>query len=539
MTQMTGGQALIRCLWHEDVKVIFGLVGVQLYHAMDAIYDEPGMQFIGTRHEQATTYMADGYARSSGMVGVAMVVPGPGLQNASAGIGNAYAASSPVLVISGQINRDKIGRRVGVLHEIDDQMEIIRPITKWRKRILKASDIPGAVREAFRQLRTGRPRPVEIEFPPETLAEIANLETGEPGDVTSTHTDAKAIEQAVELLAKAKRPVIWAGGGVHLSGAWQELLGVAEYLQAPVITTWEGKGVISDRHYLSLGVPRGSAVAPSQPQDLLRKYFVSCDVALAVGTRFATAQPSESQQIIQIDVDEEEIGRNHKKTHGIVGDARACLSQLLNGLRLSGSPRPSKRAELEAMRSERYDPTKQDEPLGSFVRAIRESMPDNGILVPDMTQVGYYSRYFYPVYEPRTYLTSSYYLNLGFAYPTALGAKVAFPDRAVVAVCGDGGFLFNSQEMATAVQYGISVVAIVFNDNAYGNVLRDQQVQFKGRIIGAELRNPDFVRLADAYGVVGVRADGPSQLRSMLRRAIASDRPSLIEVPVGPMPSPF
>ena len=392
------------------------------------------------------------------------------------------------------------------------------------------------MREAFIQLRTGRPRPVEIELPPETLAEVTDVELYEPGSFTPVSGEVKAIERAAELLRKSKRPVIWAGGGVHSSGAWRELLDVAEYLQAPVITTMEGKGAISDRHYLSLGVPWGTF--RRHINDLLRQYFESCDVTLAVGTRFATAWPCESHQVIQIDVDQEEIGRNHDRTLGIAGDARLSLAQLLDCLRQSGPPRPSKRAKFKAMRTELYDPAKQLQPLGSFVRAIRESMPDDGILVSGMTQIGYYSRSFYPVYEPRTYLTSSYYGNLGFAYPTALGAKVAWPDKAAVAVCGDGGFLFNSQEMATAVQFGIAAVAIVFNDNAYGNVLRDQRMQFNNRVIGAELRNPDFIKLADAYGVAGMRADGPSQLGSMLRQAIAGNRPTLIEVPVGPMP-PF
>ncbi len=528
---------MVRSIYREGVRVIFGLPGVQLYHAMDALYDEPGIRFITTRHEQATTYMADGYARASGDIGTAMVVPGPGLQNAGAGIGNAYAASSPVLVIAGQINRDNIGKDVGILHEVNDQLEIVRPVTKWRARALRAGEIPGVVQGAFYQLRTGRPRPVEIEMPPEALAEVGDIELYDPGAFDSSPGDEEAIEAAAGLLLEAKRPVIWAGGGVHSSGAWQELLDVAEYLQAPVITTPEGKGAISDRHYLSIGVPRGRSTG--QVRDSLRKYFEGCDVTLAVGTRFATGEAPETQKVIQIDVDEEEVGRNHPDTLGIVGDARLALRRLLVGLREAGLPRPSRKAECEDLRSQRHDPTQQVEPLGSFVRVVREVMPDDGILVPDMTQVGYYSRAHYPVYQPRTYFTSSYAGNLGFAYPTALGMKVAKPDVPVVAICGDGGFLFNSQEMATAAQFGINVVVIVFNDGAFGNVLRDQQTMFSGRTIGAELRNPDFVKLAQAYGLLAMRARGPDELKSMLRKATEKDVPALIEVPVGLLPEPF
>ena len=249
MTEMTGGQALIRSIHREGVRVIFGLPRVQLYHALDPITEFPDLRFITTRHEQATTYMADGYARASGDVGAAMMVPGPGLQNASAGISNAYAASSPVLVISGQINRKDIGKGIGILHEINDQLEIVRPMIKWSARVLEAKDIPGAVHECFVQLRTGRPRPVEIEIPPETLADMAEIELMEPGKFPASPVDLLAVQKAVELLSCANRTVIWAGGGVHSSRAWQELLEVAEFMQAPVITTAEGKGAISDRHY--------------------------------------------------------------------------------------------------------------------------------------------------------------------------------------------------------------------------------------------------------------------------------------------------
>ncbi|MFQ5874341.1 MAG: thiamine pyrophosphate-binding protein, partial [Dehalococcoidia bacterium] len=356
MPEMTGGQALVRSLHREGVRVIFGLPGVQLYHFLDALYDEPEIRFITTRHEQATTYMADGYARASGTVGTALVVPGPGLQNASAGLGNAYAASSPVLLISGQINRDNIGRDIGILHEVNDQLEIVRPVTKWRARALEVREIPGLVQDAFCQLRTGRPRPVEIEIPPEALAEVADVEVYEPGKFPADPGDPREIEKAVGLLVKAQSPVIWAGGGVLASGAWQELQDVAEYLQAPIITTPEGKGAVSDRHHLSLGVTRGRSTG--QVRDWLRKYFESCDVALAVGTRFATAEPPETQNVIQIDVDEEELGRNHADTVGILGDAKLVLHQLLDGLKSAAPSRPSREAELEAMRSQRYDPSK-------------------------------------------------------------------------------------------------------------------------------------------------------------------------------------
>ena len=281
MARMTGGQALAKSLYLQGVRVIFGLPGVQLYHALDGLAEEPGIRFITTRHEQATTYMADGYSRAGGEgIGTAMMVPGPGLQNASAGIGTAYAASSPILVISGQIERDLIGVDRGILHEVNDQLDTIRPVTKHARRVLDPAEIPAAVHEAFYHLKTGRPRPVEIEIPPETLAEVADVELPEPEEYPRPAADAPAVQRGAEILAGAGNPLIWAGGGVISAGAGEALRRVAEHLQAPVITTPEGKGALSERHPLALGSHRlrNDPVARDDP------HF---DAILAVGTRMA------------------------------------------------------------------------------------------------------------------------------------------------------------------------------------------------------------------------------------------------------------
>ena len=219
MAKMTGGDALAASLHREGVRVIFGLPGVQMYHAMDGLHRQPEIRFITTRHEQAAGYMADGYARASGEIGTMLVVPGPGLQNASAAIGTAYAASSPVLVVCGQIPRDLIGVDRGVLHEINDQLDTIRPVTKWASRVLDPADIPDAVHEAFFQLKTGRPRPVEIEIPPETLSDEVDVELLEPGKHEAKAAPAEAIERAARLLSDANNPIIFVGGGAISSGA--------------------------------------------------------------------------------------------------------------------------------------------------------------------------------------------------------------------------------------------------------------------------------------------------------------------------------
>jgi acetolactate synthase-1/2/3 large subunit len=532
MTKMTGGQALIKSIYREGIRVIFGLPGVQLYHAMDALYDEPGIRFITTRHEQATTYMADGFSRAGGGIGTALMVPGPGLLNASAGISTAYSASSPILVLSGQIERDLIGSNRGMLHEINDQIDTIRPVTKSARRVLTPSEIPFVVRESFKDLNSGRPRPVEIEIPPETLAQEAEIELLEPELEPRKRPNNSTLQQAVSMLNEADRPLIWAGGGVISSDASQELTELSEFLQSPVVMTAEGKGSISDRHPLSLGSLR-------LRNDPVAKEAPHFDLILAVGTRLAFPAWLDGQKVIQIDIDESETGRNYENTFKVVGDAKITLSELLKSLSSVSERRPDNSDMIGDLRANRSETSIRVEPQESLLRSIRSAIPDDGILVSGMTQMGYYARGFFPVYQPKTFMTSSYSGNLGYAFPFALGAKVARPDKAVVALSGDGGFLFNSQELATAVQYGINAVVVVFNDSAYGNVMRDQVNRFDGRTIGVDLHNPDFMKLAEAYGARGMRAGRPEDLEDLLRDAIAGNKPTLLEVPVGMMPTPF
>ena len=537
--KMTGGQALVRALYRGGVRVIFGVPGMQQYHAVDAVYREPRIRYISTRHEQATTYMADGYARVSGRVGTAMVVPGPGLLNAAAGMATAYAVSSPLLVVTGDagsatlpIGSPSAGGAIApdVQGAEDDQRHFLRPITKWTARAHHPADIPAIVHEAFRQLHTGRARPVEIEIAPEVLAAETEIELLAPESYERPGGAGEQVERAARILAAARQPVIWAGGGAISAGASAALQRLAEQLQAPVVTSPNGKGAISDRHPLSLGL----AELRYEP---LRQWLAGCDVILAVGTRTGFADRLDTQQVIRIDIDPAEIERQRHHTFGIVGDARRTLEALhcrvaaMTGAR-SAEPVSSS---VRALNAARFAPEEQLEPQHSFMAAIRSVLPDNAILVQGMNQMGYYSRNYYPVYAPGTYLTASSYGTLGSAYPLALGAKVAAPERAVVALSGDGGFLYNSQELATAVQYGINAVVIVFNDNAYGNVLRAQIEQFDGHILGTQLHNPDFVQLAQVYGARGVRAHDADQLAGALREALAIEAPTLIEVPVGMM----
>jgi acetolactate synthase I/II/III large subunit len=527
--RMTGGEALAKQLQREGVRVVFGLPGVQLYGAMAALRDEKDIRFILTRHEQATTYMADGYARAGGGVGVALVVPGPGVLNAGAGLSTAYSCSSPVFLVAGQVPKRYLGKDVGVLHEINEQLDVVKPVTKWRKRVLEVGEIPAAVQEAFRQLKTGRPRPVHLEIPPDTLEDEGEAELLPAVTVARTAAPVADIERAARVLLDATRPIIYAGGGVHASGAHEALAAVAEYLQAGVVQSAEGKGSVSDQSDLALG----AALWPKNP---LREYLDAADTIFVVGSRCAVAGFQPTQKIVQLDVDAEEIGRNHPVAAGLVGDARLTLERLLERLRTDAPPKPSRKREREQLR-EAVAALDTQEPNHSILASLRAGTPEDAIVIAGMTQIGYYSRPFWPVYRPRTYLTSSYSGNLGFEVPTALGAKVARPERAVICITGDGGFMYNSQELSTAAREKVNAVIVLFNDEAYGNVARDLDESWGGTH-GASVTNPDFMKLADAYGVVGMRATKPTEVGDLVRKAVGLDRPVLIEVRVGRMARP-
>ena len=528
---MTGGQAFARQLAREGVEVIFGLPGDQIMHALDGLYDEPGIRFVTTRHEQGTTYMADGYARAGGRPGVAFVVPGVGVYNAAAGLATAYAASSPVLLVAGQVNRHGIGASLGLLHDVHDQLDIVRPITAWQQRALTADAIPGAVHGAFERLRRGRRRPVEIEMPPEAFSEEGEVALLDAAVDERVGADPAAVTRAAELLVAAERPLVWAGGGVVLGDASAELTAVVEHLQAPVITTREGKGAVDDRNPLSVGT--------MWVNKRLTRIIADADVILAVGTRFQATGAAKDQVVVHVDVDPDEIGRHFADAVPVVGDAAPTLAALLAELQARSDPRPSRATETRAMRARVEDELRAIGPAAGMVETLREAVPDDGVLVPCTTTMGYMSHMHYRTYAPRTYLSTSYMGTLGFAFPAALGAKVARPDVPVVCITGDGGFLFAATELATAVQHGINTVTVIYNDNAYGNSNRDQRERFGGREIGTELRNPHFAKFAESFGADGVRLKSSDDLVPAVREAIANDRPTVIEVPMERLPSPF
>ncbi|MCE2403840.1 MAG: thiamine pyrophosphate-binding protein [Dehalococcoidia bacterium] len=536
MASMTGAQALVRSLAREGVEVVFALPGVQIMDAFDALHDEPGIRLVTVRHEQSTTFMADGYARTTGKVGVGLVVPGPGALNATAGLGTAYATSSPVLLICGQIESYNLGKERGALHEVEDLQDVFRPITKWCSRIMSVEAIPEGVHEAMRRLGTGRPRPVELEVPWDVLPRQGDAELPEAEVFPGQPPDPSKIQEAADLLANARRPLIWAGGGAIRGDASHEVAELADALNAPVITTHQGKGIIPETSPLSLGTFY-SGHGPGQ------RTLPQCDVILAVGSRLHLTpkvswafQPH--QKLIHIDADPEELGRNHATSVGIVADSKVGLRALLQ--KLEGGSSEWSPAELAAIKDDTYREIEGMAPLQvEIIETLRRELEDDAIVVAGTTDVGYWSYLAFPVLRPHSYLTSSYFATLGFSFPTAVGAKIGNPHRQVVALCGDGGFMYGVPDLTTAVQERANLVSLVFNNGSYGASLSDQQTRFGGREHGTRFHNPDFARMAESFGAVGVKLGGPAELGGALRDALKADAPVVIDVPMPVLTPPF
>ena len=538
MPRLTGGEAVVEALKREGVEYLFSIPGVQIMGVYDALYGEKDLRLVVARHEQTALYMADGYARVTGKPGVGLVVPGPGVQNALAAVGTAYACSSPVLLLAGQIETRDLGRDGGALHEVNDQLDMVRPVTKWCKRVMKVEEVPGAIQEAMRQMKTGRPRPTEVEIPWDTMRSSGDVNF-RPPETLPQELDPQSVRRAAELLAHARKPLIWAGGGAIVSDSSPEMKDLAEALGAPVATTAQGKGAIPENHPLSLG----GAYYGFGP---VRWAMSGADVVLSVGTRITwqQARPSTAlkppQKLIQLDADRSMIGMNYPAEVAIVADAKAALKALVGEVRKrkvnQGRWSPS---ELEEYRENHRKWLQEKAPLQfQIIQTLRKELADDAVFVCGVTNIGYWANLAYEVRRPRTYITSSYFATLGYSFPTALGAKLAAPDRQVVCVVGDGGFLYACAELATAVRYGINLVTVVFNDQAFGSTKSDQVVNFEGRIVGTEVTNPDFAGLAEVFGAKGLKA-GPEQLGKALQEALNSKQPVVIEVAVPTMIAPF
>jgi len=527
---MTTAEATVLSLIVNGIDQIYCVPGIQNDVFFDALHKhQDKIRPIHTRHEQGAAYMALGAAMATGKPAAFVVAPGPGVLNTTAALSTAHAVNAPVLCITGQIPSAAIGRGLGILHDIPDQLGILRSLTKWADRINAPQEAGEKVTEAFRQMLSGRPRPVALECPIDVWPQQAPVVLGEPAKAVSVAIDPVALTRAAEMAARAKSPMIVVGSGAQdASGAIKDL---AELLQAPVVSHRMGPGVLDSLHPLALVSQLGN------------RLWAETDCVIAVGTRLLMQLTEwgvdERLKIIRIDADPTEIGRVREPDLRLQGDAADIVGALLAAMPARAGDRPSRTEEMTARKAVFAKQAAVLQPQGDYLRVIREELPENGIFVDEMTQLGYAARLLYPVRRPRTFLSPGYQGTLGWGFATALGAKAALPDTPVVSVTGDGGFMFNVQELATAVQHKIPLVTVLVNDGAFGNVRRIQAEEYGARHIATELRNPNFVPMVESFGAIGVQARSPEELRQALRSGFAADLPTVIEIPAGSMPSPW
>ena len=528
-TTETGGEALVASLADAGTKDMFVIPGIQLDWAVDALSARPELSAYVPRHEQSVSYMADGYARVTGQPGVGMVVPGPGMLNATAGLSTAYACNSPVVMIVGQIHSAAIGKGYGNLHEIPDQSGVLRGLTKSQELVQRRDRVRGAIGDALAMAMSGRKRPAAVEIPFDLLMAKSAVANGPLAVADAAKSpDQKLVERAAELIDGAAFPVVCVGGGAMEAGA--EITALAEKLQAPVITSDNGRGAIPDRHPLCFNVLAG------------RPLINKADVVLVIGSRFMNIMapepswPQDGKTFIYLNVDEGDFSPPRKSALNIVADAALGAAALAAAVKSKVSIDAETAQRVRTWARDQIEATGM---LWEYVSALRSALPDNGILVNELTQVGYLSRIAFECRGPRTLIGPGYQGTLGYGFPTALGDAVGGAGRRVFSISGDGGFGWSVQELATARKYRLPVTLVVFSDGHYGNVRAIQSATF-GRNYLTDLCNPDFEDLARAYGLDFARAKDPAELRAVLSESATSDEPMLVEAPVGAaMASPW
>ncbi|MFT4276228.1 MAG: thiamine pyrophosphate-binding protein [Rhodopseudomonas sp.] len=524
MSIMTGGEAIVQGLVAHGVDTVFGLPGAQIYGLFDG-FAKAQLKVIGARHEQACGYMAFGYARASGKPGVFSVVPGPGVLNASAALLTAFGCNEPVMCLTGQVPSAYLGKGRGHLHEMPDQLATLRSFIKWAERIEYPGNAPALVARAFQEMMSGRRGPVALEMPWDVFTQATETGAAQKLDpIAPPVPDPDRVAAAAKLIAASKRPMIFVGAGALAAG--DEILELAEMIDAPVVAFRSGRGIVSNRHELGLTFAAAYQLWPQT--DLI----IGIGTRMELPTTFRWPFRPEGLKSVRIDIDPAEM-RRFAPDAAIVSDSKAGARALADAVSKAGySKTKGRRDEIRAATAKTNDAIQAIQPQMSYLKILREVLPDDAIVTDELSQVGFASWYGFPIYQPRTFLTSGYQGTLGSGFPTALGAKVACPDKPVVAITGDGGFMFGVQELATAVQYNIGVVTLVFDNSAYGNVRRDQVNLFDGRVVASDLVNPDFVKLAESFGVGAARVTSPDHFRPALEKALAAGGPQLIAIDV-------
>lgn len=518
---MKGGDILIECLKAQGVSAVFGMPGTQNIQIYDALLrrGEGVIDHYLVRHEYAATQMADGFARATGEPGVAITVPGPGASNASTGILEAFTDCAPVLLITGQSDSSLYSKHPSKMFHGLDQMHFFESITKYCAIAHTVAEIPVVVENAFKAMRNGRPGPTMLEFPMDVVT--GNGDVRIPPRVERAELsppDNADLSTAVETIRNAKMPLIFAGSAVFHSNARNELRLLAEKLNAPVIVTRNGKGVLSEDHPLALQICYGY---------LGREALQRSDCLIGIGPRFTSIDSRNwslelPQPFVQIDEDPNEIGLEYPCDVGVVGDLKLTLQALIEDVATGENGWDAVLTELRA--------TFDAQPPLPVIHELQDVLPRDTIYAIDVHALGYASFAEFPIYDPRTFLYPNIGVALGHAYPAAIGAKVAYPDRPVICFSGDGGFLMGAVEMATAMKYGINVVAIVVNDGALSAIKGSQLKGCEGRTIDTDLLNPDFIEFARSFGAYARRVENLDGFKDALRDALAAEKPALIEV---------
>ncbi|PKB72899.1 MAG: hypothetical protein BZY75_04615 [SAR202 cluster bacterium Io17-Chloro-G7] len=535
---MTGGQAMVESLKAQGVDTVFGIISVHTLDLYDALFDsQESLRFIGGRQELGCGFMADGYARATGKPGVLLTSTGPGAADSVGAVGEAYFSSSPLLEITTNVEQEFLGEGKLVTHETKDQLGMFQAVTDWNAMIDQVESIPDHLMEAFQRFKTRRPRPIELEIPTDLLGKQAEVEVLGPREMEPPQGDPVMVERALDALLKAKRPVIFVGEEVQTLGGTEEIIRLAEKLGAPVVTGDGAKGAFPEDHPLSLGQSLGKRIWGDNP---VQEWLGTCDVGVVLGSALtyrttAGVGMKLPTTLIHVLLDGEIIGKNYETAIPIQGESRAVVRQWLDAI---GSKDVEKggefKSEVSAMRQEIYDNLKDQwsNELRVF-EAVRAVSPRDTIFSLDPTIAASKASRCLPIYGPRTFMHPHGWAGLGFAFPAGLGAKAGKPDSPVICVTGDGGFQYNFQELATAAQYGIHPVVLMFNDSAWGVLKNYQNTRFgAGRNFATELVNPDFVKLFESYGFEGTKVSTVDELSRGLENAISSGRTHLVEVQI-------
>ncbi len=525
---MKASDLIVQCLENEGVRYVFGLPGEEILDILDSLLGSP-ITFIPTRHEQGAAFMADAYGRLTGRAGVCLSTLGPGATNLATGVADANLDRAPLVAITGQAGRDRVHKES---HQRIDIVEHLRPLTKWNTHVETSAVIPEVIRKAFKLAEAEKPGACHIEVPEDVAAEMVEgtpLSTERP---RRPSPDRQALQTAARLIEGASFPLIFAGNGVIRGGASKELRELARSHGIPVAYTFMAKGCMPYDDELSL------LSAGLQARDYISCGFDKADVIIAVGydpVEYAPKfwNPDRKKPIIHIDFTPAEVDSFYQPAVEVVADVREAL-ELLNGL-VKGQKDPApyrtlRRFILEQLEEGAADDTFPLKPQ-RILRDIRGQMGRDDILVSDVGTHKLWIARTYPAYEPNTVLISNGFAAMGFALPAAVSAKLVHPERKVVAVSGDGGFLMNCQELETARRLGLAIVNVIFRDGGY-NLIQWKQQTHLGRESGVRFGNPDFVELARAFGARGYRVESARQLAPMLAEALAQPGPSIVDVPV-------